>query len=89
MKNKRTLFFPTGSGEDRSKRERHLISTSIKDKKNAQARRANAICCLWKISKCLLRQTALEIVLLLVNNVHGRSITESQDRRNFDSARYL
>ena len=38
-----------------------------------------------------LHQIAREIMLLLVNNLHEKRITESQDRRNFGSerARYL
>ena len=33
-----------------------------------------------------LHQITLEIMLLLVNNLHEKSITGSQDRRNFESA---
>ena len=33
--------------------------------------------------KCLLHQTTLKIMLLLNHNLHGKDITESQDRRNF------
>ena len=45
---------------------------------------ASAICNLWKICQCLLHQIAREVMLLLVNNVNEKSITENQDGRNFE-----
>ena len=52
-----------------------VISTSklFKYNKIAQACRASAICSLWKIYKFLLHQSELEIMLLLVNDVHEKS----------------
>ena len=42
-----------------------------------------------KITSAYLHQIAREIMLLLINSLHEKGITDSQDRRNFDSARYL
>ena len=49
------------------------------------------MCSLRKIYKCLFTPIAREIMLLLINNLHEKRITESQDGRNFGSerARYL
>ena len=47
---------------------------------------ASAICNLWKICQCLLHQITREVMLLLVNNVNEKSITENQDGRNFECA---
>ena len=44
---------------------------------------ANAICNFEKFTNAYYTKIAKEIMLLLVNNVHEKSITESQDRRNF------
>ena len=41
-----------------------------------------------KITGAYLHQIAREILLLLIDNLHEKCITESQDRRNFDSARF-
>ena len=40
-----------------------------------------------KFTSAYLHQIAREIMLLLVNNLHEKRITESQDGRNFGSAR--
>ena len=42
-----------------------------------------------KIYNCLSHQIAWEIMLLLVNNLQGKNITESQNRRNFESVRVI
>ena len=42
-----------------------------------------------KIYNCLSHQIAWEIMLLLVNNFQGKNITESQNRRNFESVRVI
>ena len=39
--------------------------------------------------KTLFNQTAREIMLSLVNNVHEKNITKSQDRRNIESPRAI
>ena len=67
-----------------------LISPSkfFKDNKIARARRARAICSLWKIYKCLLHQIESWIKITKLNHVitciifMKKNITESQDRRN-------
>ena len=41
-----------------------------------------------KITGAYLHQITREIMLLLIDNLHEKGITESQDRRNFDSARF-
>ena len=41
----------------------------------------SAICSLWKIYKCLLHQIAFKTILLFVNNVQEKIITERQDRQ--------
>ena len=69
-----------------------LISTSkfFEDNKIAQAHRANAICSLRKIYKCLLQQIAFNIMLLLVNNVHEKTSWRVRtDKILKASARYL
>ena len=59
----------------------------FKDKKIARARRAGAICSLWRIISAYLLQIAREITLLLVENLHlQKRITESRDRQNSGSA---
>ena len=65
-----------------------LISTSefSKDSETARARMASEICSLWKFTSAYLNQIPREIMFLLTKNLHEKSITESQDRRNFDSA---
>ena len=47
---------------------------------------ASEICSLWKFTSAYLNQIPREIIFLLTKNLHEKSITESQDRRNFDSA---
>ena len=42
-----------------------------------------------KITSAYLHQIARESMLLLVNKLHEKRIAESQDRRNFGSARSL
>ena len=42
-----------------------------------------------KIASAYLHQISREIMLFLINSLHEKGITDSQDRRNFDSARYL
>ena len=42
-----------------------------------------------KFPTAYLHQIAPEIIFLLVNNLHKKLITESQDERNFCCARYL
>ena len=39
-----------------------------------------------KIASAYLHQIAREIMLFLINSLHEKGITDSQDRRNFDSA---
>ena len=43
-------------------------------------------CVQFVVLGAYLHQITLEIMLLLVNNLHEKSITGSQDRRNFESA---
>ena len=50
-----------------------LISRS-KNNKIAWALKARAIYNHWKLYKCLLHQTAREIMLLLVDNIHKKNI---------------
>ena len=50
-----------------------ILSKFFKDNKTAQARRASAICSLWKIYKFVLHQLARELMLLLVNNVREKT----------------
>ena len=42
-----------------------------------------------KITSAYLHQIAWEIMLLLINSLNEKGITDSQDRRNFDSARAI
>ena len=42
-----------------------------------------------KIASAYLHQIAREIMLFLINSLHEKGITDSQDRRNFDSARAI
>ena len=42
-----------------------------------------------KITSAYLHQIARKIMLLLINSLHEKGITDSQDRRNFDSARAI
>ena len=57
-----------------------LINTSnfFTDIKIAQTCRVSAIYSLWKICKCLLRQIAREIMLLLVDNLHETTSFKSE-----------
>ena len=61
-----------------------LVSTIkfFKDEEIAWARSAGAICCLWKIYKYL-HQIAPVIMFLLVNTLHEKRVTESQNKQNF------
>ena len=43
-------------------------------------------CVQFVVLGAYLHQITLEIMLLLVNNLYEKSITGSQDRRNFESA---
>ena len=43
-------------------------------------------CVQFVVLGAYLHQITLEIMLLLVNNLHEKSITGGQDRRNFESA---
>ena len=43
-------------------------------------------CVQFVVLGAYVHQITLEIMLLLVNNLHEKSITGSQDRRNFESA---
>ena len=56
----------------------------FKDNKIAQAHRASAIVAFEKFTSTYIAQ---EIMLLLINNLYEKkSITESHDTQNFDSA---
>ena len=62
-----------------------LISTSkfFKDNKIARARRASAICSLWKIYKCLLHQIALELnhvitCIIFMKKKHHRKLRQTK-----------
>ena len=56
----------------------------------AQVRWASAVYCLRKIYKSLFTPNCTSNMLLLVNNSHEKSITESQGTRNLTAhARYL
>ena len=46
-----------------------------------EAHRASAICSCWKIYKCLLHQTAREIILLLVNHVHEKILQKVETEK--------
>ena len=50
------------------------MSKFFKDNKIAQIFMANAICSLCKIYNCLLHQIAREIMSLLVNSVHEKTL---------------
>ena len=62
-----------------------LISTSqfFKDNKIVRA------LVFGKFISAYLHQIALEITLLLVNNLHEKRITDTQDRRHFGSERAI
>ena len=47
---------------------------------------SSAIWCKQTQVKCLFTPIIREIILFPINNLHEKSITESQDRPNFDSA---
>ena len=59
----------------------------MKDNKISQAHRGSAICCLQKSLSAYLNQITQEIMFLLVNDLHEKSITVSQDTQNFDRVR--
>ena len=64
-----------------------LIGTSkfFKENKIARTRWASAICSLWKIYKSLLPQIAEKSCSYLLVMYTKEDVTESQDRRSFES----
>ena len=69
----------------------HLICMSKKTTKLHEPGGRVQFVVLKKFTSAYLHQIEREIMLLLVNNLHEKRITESQDRRNFgnERARYL
>ena len=61
----------------------------FKDNKIARAHQAKATCGLEKFTSAYLHQITWEIISLFTNYLQDKSITESQDRQNFDSTLFI